>query len=258
MHTEIHHPPLRQRLRRFTILLMMLLFPVILNYFSPYLVIESASQGIVNGSLIIFTLMFISALFLGRLWCAWGCPGAGLQEMLFEVNGKPADAGRLDQIKWIIWIPWISLIAIMAVRAGGYRSINFFYMTHNGLSVTAPLNYIIYYIVVGTFVGLSLWLGRRAGCHAICWMAPFMMLGRSIRNRFSWPSLRLESAPAKCTGCHHCTLACPMSLPVDEMVRRNALEHRECILCGNCIDGCTHQAIHYTFSSGGRSYNAEK
>jgi ferredoxin-type protein NapH len=254
MNTRALHPPRRQQLRRVAILLSMLLFPVILNYFSPYLIIDAASHGIINGSLILFALQFLSSLFFGRLWCAWGCPGAGLQEMLFEVNGKPARNKRLDWIKWAIWIPWISLIAIMALRAGGYRTIDFFYMTTNGLSVTAPLNYIIYYIVVGTFVILSLWLGRRAGCHAICWMSPFMILGRSLRNHFSWPSLRLEADPAQCTGCHHCTMNCPMSLPVEEMVSHNALEHHECILCGNCIDSCASKAIHYTFSSGGRNH----
>jgi ferredoxin-type protein NapH len=33
-----------------------------------------AAKGIVNGSFISFTLMFLSALFLGRLWCGWACP----------------------------------------------------------------------------------------------------------------------------------------------------------------------------------------
>lgn len=256
MNTNVQQPAVRQRMRRFTVLLAMLLFPVILNYFSPYLVIDAASHGIVNGSLIMFSLMFLSSLFLGRLWCAWGCPGAGLQEMLVEVNGKPAQGRWLDWIKWIIWIPWVSLIAIMTLHAGGYRSIDFFYMTKNGISVIAPLNYIIYYTVVGSFVILSLWLGRRAGCHTICWMSPFMILGRSLRNFFSWPSLRLEASPSLCTSCHHCARSCPMSLPVEKMVSRNAMEHNECILCGNCIDGCTRQAIHYTFSSGGNRLNA--
>jgi ferredoxin len=47
-----------------------------------------------------------------------------------------------------------------------------------------------------------------------------------------------------------------MSLPVEQMVRINSLEHKECILCGNCIDECAHKAIHYTFSSGGKSLDA--
>jgi hypothetical protein len=45
-----------------------------INYFSPYVIVDGASQGIVNGSFISFALMFLSALFLGRLWCGWACP----------------------------------------------------------------------------------------------------------------------------------------------------------------------------------------
>ncbi|MBN1877620.1 MAG: hypothetical protein JXA33_25580 [Anaerolineae bacterium] len=34
----------------------LLLFPVIMNYLWPYVIIDGASQGIVNGSLIVFGL----------------------------------------------------------------------------------------------------------------------------------------------------------------------------------------------------------
>jgi hypothetical protein len=44
--------PLRQRIRRGIILTTFLLFPIIMNYFSPYVIIDGASQGIVNGSFI--------------------------------------------------------------------------------------------------------------------------------------------------------------------------------------------------------------
>jgi polyferredoxin len=241
---------IRQQLRRVTILVSMLLFPITMNYFSPYVIIDGASQGIINGSLIMFGLMFFSALFLGRLWCAWGCPAAGLLEMWFGVNNKPARGGRFNWIKWGIWFPWLGIIAITAIAAGGYRTVNFFHLTDNGISVTQLINYVIYYIVIGTFTILSLWFGRRAGCHYICWMSPFMILGRSLRNLFKWPALRLEAEPAKCADCQQCAKTCPMSLEVNQMVKQNAMENSECILCGNCIDGCAKKAIHYTFKAG--------
>jgi len=43
---------------------------VTLDKFSPYVIINGASQGIINGSFINFVLMFFSALFFGRLCCA--------------------------------------------------------------------------------------------------------------------------------------------------------------------------------------------
>jgi len=60
------------------ILVSLLLFPVVMNYLSPYVIIDGAMNGVVSGSFVVFVLMFLSALLVGRLWCGWLCPGAGL------------------------------------------------------------------------------------------------------------------------------------------------------------------------------------
>ncbi len=52
-----------------------------------------------------------------------------------------------------------------------------------------------------------------------------------------------------CINCHRYDRACPMSLPVEEMVNRGKFEHRECILCGTCADICPKSVISYSFSS---------
>ena len=242
----------RQQIRRGIIILMFLLFPITMNYFSPYVIIEGASLGIVNGSLIVFAGMFISSLFLGRLWCGWACPAGGLGEIAFMVNNKPVNGKKLDWIKWLIWIPWISLIVWLAISAGGYHKVDFFLLTTDGISIAGSADrpilfaYFIYYIVIGTFLLLSITLGRRAGCHTICWMAPFMILGRKIRNLFKYPSLQLKAEPEKCTDCLTCTRNCPMSLDVNGMVKRRDMENTECILCGNCVDSCSKNVIRYS------------
>ena len=64
----------RQRTRKALLIISFLLFPIIMNYLSPYVIIDGASQGIVNGSLVMFALLFLSSLLLGRLWCGWACP----------------------------------------------------------------------------------------------------------------------------------------------------------------------------------------
>jgi ferredoxin-type protein NapH len=240
---------LRQRIRKGLIIVSLLLFPVIMNYLSPYVIIDGASQGIVNGSLIVFGLQFLAALFLGRLWCGWVCPAAGLSEVSFAINNKPV-RGKVDWIKWLIWFPWLAIIVMTVVRAGGYRQVNFFHLTESGISVDEPTRYIIYYIVVGIFLALSAFVGRRAGCHTICWMAPFMILGRKLRNLGNWPALRLKAETEKCINCKKCTQNCPMSLDVNGLVQKGAMEHSECILCGTCADVCPKKVIHYSFSSG--------
>lgn len=246
----------RQRIRKTLLLVMFLLFPIIMNYFSPYVIIDGASRGIVNGSMIVFGLMFLSALFVGRLWCGWLCPAGGLQEMAFSINFNPVNGKRIDWIKWVIWVVWIGVIVWMAVMAGGYKSVNFFLDTENGISVAGSPDrpilfaYIIYYFVIAVMVLPALLGGRRAACHSLCWMAPFMILGRKLRNLFAYPSLRLAADSSVCAKCKTCTGNCPMSLPVDEMVAVEKMEHTECILCGTCVDGCPSKAIRFRFAAG--------
>lgn len=236
----------RQNLRKGIILSSFFLFPATFYYLSPVVIIQAAALGIINGSFIIFLLMFISALVVGRAYCGWVCPGAGCQEAIFLARDKRVTKG--DYIKWLIWVPWISAIVLFAVRSGGYGTIDFFYLTTYGFSIgdltalIAYLSVLIVLIVMPSFI-----FGKRSFCHHLCWMAPFMILGRKIRNRFQWPSLQLNADSQKCNHCHTCTLNCPMSLPVERMVKTNKLENTECILCGTCIDGCQFNVIKFSF-----------
>ena len=130
----------------------------------------------------------------------------------------------------------------------GYNRIDLLHLTESGVSVDEPLKYITYYAVVLIFVGLAAIIGRRAGCHSICWMAPFMIIGRWMRNRVGWASLRLVANASACSECLTCTKNCPMSLDVHAMVQAEQMEHAECILCGTCVDNCSKKAIRYSFS----------
>jgi ferredoxin len=76
-----------------------------------------------------------------------------------------------------------------------------------------------------------------------------MIIGRKIRNWLHLPALHLKADPEKCTQCNTCTTNCPMSLDVTGMVQRGKMENTECILCGNCVDGCTREAIRYSFDT---------
>jgi polyferredoxin len=237
----------RQKVRKGIILVSFFLFPVTFYYLSPVLIIQASAKGIVNGSFIIFLLTFVSALILGRGFCGWVCPGGGCQESISSARNKKVTKGNF--VKWIIWIPWIGTIAVLAIRSGGYSTINFFYDTKYGFSIS-DLNSMIAYLVVllGLIVTPAFLFGKRSFCHHLCWIAPFMILGRKIRNLFNWPSLQLTAIPENCTHCESCTKSCPMSLPVESMVENNKMENPECILCGTCVDGCRFDVIKYAFS----------
>ena len=236
----------RQKLRKGIILFSFFLFPAIFYYFSPVLIIQATTQGIINGSFILFLLMFISSLVLGRAFCGWICPAAGCQEAIFPARDKRVIKGNF--IKWMIWIPWIISIVILAIHAGGYKKIDFFYQTTHGFSIGDTSALIVYFFILLILIVLPAFIfGKRSFCHHLCWMAPFMIIGRKIRNRFKWGSLQLRIEPEKCVSCQLCTKSCPMSLPVERMVNQGEMEHTECILCGACIDSCKFRVIKYAF-----------
>ncbi len=237
----------RQKIRKALIFILFLLFPVVMFYLSPVLIIEGAFNGIITGSFIAFSLMFVFSLFLGRAFCGWVCPGAGLQEACFRISNKRAKGGRYNWIKYFIWIPWISIIVFVAIKAGGFSTINPFFRIKDGISIAEPGNYIVYYFFIGLITTLSLTAGRRAFCHYGCWMAPFMVIGTKIRNLFRWPGLHLKGNKDKCKNCKTCTKNCPMSLDVNYMVQKGSMKNTECILCGTCVDGCPQSVIRYAF-----------
>jgi len=243
----------RQKVRKFLLLVSFLLFPITLYYFSPVLIIEGGFSGIVTGSLLLFAAQFVLSLVFGRAFCGWICPSGGLQECCCsQVVDKRVKSKKVNWIKYIIWAPWLLTIILAFLKSGGLKSVDIFYMTDHGISVSGLMELIIYLFFVALITVLALTVGRRGMCHSICWMAPFMILGSKIKDKLGYPSLHLEADSEKCVQCGLCSKNCPMSLEVAEMVRTGQVQNSECILCGECADRCSKKAIKLTFGSSRR------
>lgn len=208
----------RQKIRKGLILISFLLFPITIFFFSPYLAIIGPFREIAVGSHMVFLTQFILSLLFARAFCGWICPGAGLQECCLRVVDKRAQGGRLNWIKYVVWAPWIAGIIMGFILAGGIHKIDILFHTYKGISVSEPILYIIYYIIIALVVIPAFIAGKRGFCHYICWMAPFMVIGSKIRNIFKWPSLHLAAEGNKCLNCKSCNKTCQMSLDVNAMV----------------------------------------
>jgi len=240
----------RQKVRRVVAVVSTALFPVTLYYFSPFLSIEGLSSGIVTGSLVLFALLFLASLFLGRAFCAWVCPAGALQEIVLGFRGRAVKRTRVNWIKWLVWSPWVLALVFVVFRSGGVRTVNLTWRTWHGISVSDPHSLVILAVVAALFAGLALAVGRRAGCHTVCWMAPFMVLGGRLQAFFGWPALRIAAKAGACQDCGACSRACPMSIEVAALAKSGHVESTDCILCASCADGCPHGALRLTFRSG--------
>lgn len=236
----------RQKTRKIMLLAAMLLFPVVLNYLSPYLVIQGGFEGVLAGSGVVFAGLFVSSLVFGRAYCGWVCAPGGLQEACSGIVSKTTGP-RQNLVKYIVWVPWLAAIVLGFVSAGGVKQVDMLFLTDNGISVTSIYNYVIYFAVVILIVVLSLTLGKRSFCHCLCWMAPFMVLGSLLTEKLRTPRLRLRADASRCTRCGACSKSCPMSLPVADLIHKQTMFHTECILCGSCADVCPHKTIQLAF-----------
>lgn len=64
----------RQKIRLTVLFLILLTFPITLNYFSVYLIIDASSQGIMAFSFFFWGLFIVTALLFGRAACGYVCP----------------------------------------------------------------------------------------------------------------------------------------------------------------------------------------
>ena len=237
----------RQNVRKLLLIISMLLFPVTIWYMSPYLIIQGAVEGIVTGSFIVFVLMLLGSVFFGRLFCGWICPMGGMQECLFSVNEKAPKQGWKNNIKYVIWTMWIITVIVCCIYRKMELTIDFFYMTDHGISVTEIYNYVIYYGVIVLILIPAVFFGKRVFCHYFCWMAPFMIIGTKIRHFLHFPGIRIMSEKEKCISCKKCNQKCPMQINVAEFVQDNRDFGAECIQCGACVDNCPQKALSYGF-----------
>lgn len=228
----------RQRRRLLALTISFLLFPITIFYFSPALIVMGAFQGVVAAAGVMFALQLLCAIILRRAFCGWVCPAGGLQEIEARSVGKPFRNTHLNLLKWTIWIPWIISIVAGFVLAGGIRSIDFLFHIDRGISVSDLSGLAIYFGIVVVFFVPNIFLGKRAMCHSICWMAPFMIIGSKIGNVIGLPQLHVEAEPDACIDCGRCNGACPMSLDVESEVKAGIIGNPECIQCATCCDVC--------------------
>ena len=237
---------MRQNVRRAIGLVSLLLFPLTMNYLSPYISLAGAASGLFVASMAVFAAMLVGSMLLGRLWCGWFCPIVGLAESCAGINGKPVNLRVLRTVRYIIWALWLGTLLALLAAAGGFHGVRLLFFTEHIVSVDAPAKYIVYFMVLAVFLLLNLVLGRRGACHTLCWMSPFMELGSFIGRALRLPQLHIDAEADRCNACGQCSRKCPMSIDVRAMAVHGGVHTTACILCGECSDACRQHALHYS------------
>ncbi|MFR3092070.1 MAG: 4Fe-4S dicluster domain-containing protein [Eggerthella lenta] len=136
----------------------------------------------------------------------------------------------------MIWVPWVCSIVACAWIAGGFTTVDPLYGIPGGVS-EQPFGIAYYFGIVALFfVPNLLWGVAPCATASAGWR--FMVLGEKLGSALRVPQLRIEADPNGCIGCGKCDRACPMSLPVQDLLAGGAVADAECIQCAACADVC--------------------
>ena len=237
----------RQNIRKWILVISFLLVPITIFYISPIVIMMGAAVGVATGSLLLYLLLFILSLVVARLWCGWLCPMGAWQEICSPVIKHTVKEGWRNYVKYGVTVLWLAMIAYFFYAAGGIRSVDPFYGTVNGISISSIHVLMIVGIIFGIIFIVAYRMGRRGFCHVFCPIASLMITGRKIRNLIGWPALQLGADASRCIDCMKCSKDCPTGLDVNGMVRNGKMENAECILCGSCVDTCPNNVISYAW-----------
>lgn len=230
---------MRQRIRKGILAFSALMFPITFFFFSPMVIVLSATKGILNGSAMVFGLLLLFSIIGSRLFCGWLCPGGAVQDYVSGANNRRWNSKGKNLTKYIIWAVWFSFIVFLWVHNMPLKG-DFLYL------VRIESQYMIIYAIVMTVIYLfTLLTGRRGMCHSLCWMAPFMVIGEKLSDLLHIPRFRLSTKPDNCVSCGKCNKICPMGLDIAGMVKSGSMDSAECISCLECVDECPKNAVSF-------------
>jgi polyferredoxin len=232
--------------------------PITFNWMSPVLIVMGGFEGYMTMSFLIFAVWFVSSLFLGRAYCAYGCQWGATQELLGYAVPKQLDPSKKTKrrkIKYIVFVIWIAFVALGPTLTMGYTNgFSPYYPTPGdptGLISWNELNVgqlIFYFGIISSVVLLfGLVGGNRSFCNYACPMGVLGVIGTKIMNLIRYPALHLEADSEKCSQCKQCSKACVMGLDVHELVDSGNMYDADCILCGSCVASCNQDTIKYAW-----------
>ena len=233
----------RETLRQTIITISAVLMPFLLVFISPVVALMAAADGTIATCTIVFVLLYLLAMFLGRLWCGWLCPCGGMQDLIGMFSKKKTQENRtLLKVKATISISWILAIVILYVLAGGIPSINPYYSVENGIGGLFPGMVYASLFIIAIFVILTAIFGVRAFCRHLCPVGFLLIFGRAAGRDHRIPQLGVTFYPKKCVHCGNCIRSCPMGIKV-VMPKIYYTDSPNCINCGVCCEECKTGAL---------------
>jgi len=215
------------------------------NLTDPLAAVETvaASKTIHWPLLASVVIPVLIALFLGRVFCSWICPGYLLFELAGKIRGllrlaeiNPAEVRFSHNTKYIVLIVGTLLAAATSAPLFAliYPPAVISRTLHAWIFGTALTGMVV---LLGLIIAFEVFVSPRWWCRVICPGGALYGLigcGRPVRVRLK---------RASCTGCRACIPVCEAGInPITDSASI------ECDNCGVCINHCEPAALYYTIS----------
>jgi polyferredoxin len=181
--------------------------------------------------------LIVSGVVAGRVFCGWACPMGVVQDLLGRVPKLRALSrprfGRID--RWLKGLKYVVLVVAVAafyllnqrfdVPVRGHSNWSLDAVRVSWLTYDAASRIRVVLIVAGGVFGLVL---TRVWCRYLCPLGALLTIG----NRISL--CRLQRSPSLCANCGKYPRECRTYTTPGTA---------DCVLCGDCIEGCAREAI---------------
>lgn len=215
---------------------------------------ETLELGVINAGFVLFALLILSTLVLGRFFCGWACHVVAYQDacawLLARLGWKP----RPLRSRLLAWIPALAAVYMFLwpqarrLLAGGELPTSWslglstrdFWATFPGPGIAA-----LTFFVDGAL--LVVFLGAKGFCTYGCpYGAVFGLATRRAPGR-----IRVND---DCEGCGHCTAVCTSNVRVHEEVAKfGQVVDPGCMRCTDCVSVCPKEALSFGFALEGKA-----
>lgn len=209
----------------------------------------SLRDGAINAGAILFCLLILSTLVVGRFFCGWACHLVACQDLarwlMLKVGVRPKPVRSrllmlvpLFAVFWLYGLPLVERFTAESPSAASlswHLSTDDFWRTFPGPAIT------ILSIVICGFA-VVYFLGSKGFCTYGCPYGVFF----SVADRAAKGRIRVTDS---CIETGNCTRTCSSNVDVASEVRRfGMVVDPGCMKCLDCVSGCPTDALYFGFS----------
>ena len=204
-------------------------------------------QGHVNAGFVLFGILILSTLVLGRFFCGWACHVVAYQDLCQWLLKKVGLRPRPVRSRLLVFVPfgaafymflWPQVLRLFEGRefpaVVWHLTTANFWKTFPGPVVGALTFLVCGFLLVYLF-------GAKGFCTYGC---PY---GALFAGADHLAPLKIRVTDA-CEGCGHCTATCTSGVRVhEEVALHGAVVDSRCMKCMDCVNVCPKGALYYGF-----------